>query len=134
MNNDDFSDGVRQPETHGLRIVTFMPVFPQLTKPLGFLCGDHLECQALFFYYIHARRSYERNILEGGPAYEGDLSDITNFRNLYLSVMQSYGVRPEIASKHWSCVDMQCATLRTPKLPDEDRYRHNHTPAVWLDS
>lgn len=103
------------------------PIFEQYNTPNGFL-APATACHALFWYALIARRAYEENVQGWAHQYEGNLSNTTNFRDMYLSVAFLYGVTPEEMQRYWPAVDMQFVALNLPQLPKEDRYRHDSVP------
>jgi hypothetical protein len=103
------------------------PVFKDYIIPNGFLTRD-AACHALFYYAVLARRAYEENVEGWATQYEGNLSNTTDFFQLYLSIAFMYGVTPEAMQRHWSNVDMQFTVLQIPALPKENRYRHDSVP------
>lgn len=106
-----------------------MPIYSFLIAPNGFLTHDK-ECHALWHYYTLARRNYEEEFKDTLIIYEGDPDPVYNNRQLFMSIATAYGVQPERMIKFWKNVDMQCTVSDLPKLPDEDRFRFNHTPEI----
>lgn len=103
--------------------ITFEPIlFVGYIMPNGFLDRSR-ESHALWFYYLHARRTWEEFVQHDPIVYEGELDPGFNFRQLFESTARMYGVRPESMAKCWGMIDMQCRALQLPKLPDEERYR-----------
>jgi hypothetical protein len=109
-----------------------VPLFPELIQPNGFLDRSR-EAHALWFYYTRARLAFETHLEPIVIQRVGDLPTAdpeVNYRQLFTSVAQMYGVKPEAMAKCWDMVDMQCAALKLPPLPDKDKYRHNVTPEI----
>ena len=105
-----------------------VPAFSTYEVPIGFLAKDR-ACHALFRYYLSARQMYEDHILDP-IVYEGDVSQVVNFRQLFVSTATAYGVAPERMIQFWVNVDLQCDLLGIPRMPDEERYRFNRTPEI----
>lgn len=103
--------------------IQFEPIlFPGYIAPNGFLDRSR-ESHALWFYYIHARRTWEEFVEHAPIVYEGELDPGFDFRQLFISVARMYGVRPESMAQCWSMIDLQCRALQLPTLPNEERYR-----------
>ena len=96
-------------------------------KPNGFICPER-ECHGLFYYYLLAQNTFERE--EDGYVLEGEIDFVGNYRQLFTTIATLYGVQPEKMVKHWECVDMQCVAVHLPKLKDIDALRHNYTPEI----
>jgi len=103
------------------------PLFFQLIKPNGGLTQAR-ETHALFYYYIIARSAYEEVVKGTTVVYEGDDDPSMNLRQTFISVAKLYKVAPEAMAKCWSHVDITCAMLSLPMLPDERRYRLDFKP------
>ncbi len=102
------------------------PVFMAYTKAKGgFLC-DNECCHALMYYAILARNAYEENVKGDGFQYESTKDNVTDFRQLIVSISELYDVTPEAMICHWKEVDAQFIFLELPKLPAEERYRFNN--------
>lgn len=105
--------------------ITFEPIlFPGYIVPNGFLDRNR-ESHALWFYYLHARGTWENNVQNNPWVYEGDLDPGFNFRQLFNSIALIYGVEHSAMAKCWPMIDLQCLALQLPTLPDEERYRFN---------
>lgn len=108
------------------------PIYPHLIRPNGFLDGSR-EAHALWYYYLCARQTYEDKehefFLEGSSVF-GDKPLVPGYRQLFTSIANLYGVKPEGMAKCWDMVDMQCVSMHLPKMPDEDQYRHNRTGEI----
>ena len=100
-----------------------LTMFADYIKPLGVFTHD-IHCHALFYYYLHARRTYEENVLNG-PAnvYEGDLDSGFNFEQLFSSVASLYGVDQDAMAGWWPLIDEQCLLSGLPLMPEGWKYR-----------
>lgn len=101
------------------------PLFVGYMYPNGYL-GTQPEEHALFYYYVHARRIYEDNILNSPIVYEGDKDPEWNFRQLFESVAGMYDCNPDSMSRAWDVVDKQAIALGLPLLPFEYQYRFDN--------
>lgn len=110
------------------RIKYEMPRFFELEIPVGFL-DPHPACHALWRYYLSARQTWETHVKDV-IVLEGEKDPAYDFKQLFTSIAQAYGVQPEHMVKFWPNVDMQCVSLALPKLPDEDQYRFNRIAEV----
>ena len=105
-----------------------VPIFEKYISPNGFLNRD-MACQALFRYYLSASDAHDRwnkqVTLEGDP-------DIPkpNYKGLFTTWAQCYGVTPERMVKFWPNVDMQCTMNKFAKLPDVEEIRFNKVPEL----
>ena len=104
------------------------PIFSDYVIPRGYL-DTHRESHALFYYYLCARSTYERVVLDP-VVLEGDKDPEANFAQLFTSIAELYGVQPEAMAKCWDLVDSQCRLLNIPKMPDEDKYRFNRVDVI----
>lgn len=104
------------------------PTFRAYEQPHGWLLHDQ-ACHALWYYYVVAFNNYREHIHDP-IVLEGDKDQVTNFRQLFMSIAIAYGVEPERMVKFWLNVDMQCRALYLPRLPDEDKYRFHITPEI----
>lgn len=104
------------------------PYFPGYTQPNGWL-DPCRACQGLWYYYLLARKAYEEHILNP-IVLEGDEDPKHDFRQLWSSVAKLYQVQPEEMVHFWSNVDLQCTTLKMPKMPGGDQYRFDAVPEV----
>lgn len=111
-----------------MRLKFDTPRFFDYAPPNGFLPYDAPN-NALFYYYLLARKAYEEIILDP-LVLEGERDPEANFRQLFTSVAIAYGVKPEEMAKCWHNVDMQCHALDMPLLPDEERYRFNRIQEI----
>ena len=59
---------------------------------------------------------------KGEIVYEGHEDPKYNFRQLFSSVANLYGVEPEQMIKFWSNVDMQAVTMGFPKMQPGYRF------------
>lgn len=110
---------------NGGKLFLSAPVFTAYEKDNGgFLCHKQ-ECHALMYYGLLGRQAYEENDLGPVIQYEGTIDNVTNYRNLIVSISELYGVKPEDMIHHWEEVDAQFVVLSIPKLPDRDKYRFN---------
>ena len=98
------------------------PIFEQYIMPYGLFTPDPVE-HALFYYYLNARYTYEKYILNTPIIMEDEIDPSYNFHGLFTSVAALYGVEPEKMVNAWTVIDKQCDILKTPKLPNEYRYR-----------
>lgn len=99
-----------------------IPLFPDYIIPNGGLTNER-ESHALFYYYILAMQMYDRE--KNGVVYEGDKDPEFNYRNVFLSVANLYGIRPENMVNAWPSVDVTCTMHNMPLLPREAKYRQN---------
>jgi hypothetical protein len=111
-----------------------VPLFPHLIQPYGCLDGTR-EAHALWYYYLCARDTYERSlnplVLEK-VGVSSTVPSTPDYKQLFLSVAQLYGVRPEAMVKCWALIDMQCIKSKVPQLPHLEKYRHDETPEIRL--
>ena len=117
---------------NGMRYHADVPFFIGYQVPDGFLLPLP-ECHALFLYNLMARNVYEQYIkdpifLEGS---EGDL-ERPEFLNIIKLCAAWYETKFEEMVKHWETVTHQCKRIMIPMVPDEERYRFNRTPEIFL--
>ena len=105
------------------------PFFTNYIQPNGYLDTSR-EAHGLWNYYICARNAYETHVHETAILFEGEKNPVTNFRQLFTSMAEMYGVQPEAMAKCWDMVDKQCEYIELPRLPDEEQYRFNRTPII----
>lgn len=96
--------------------------FLNYISPKGFL-DNNAETHALFFYYLHARRTYESFIRDEPLVLEGDPDHSVDFYALFKSIAALYDVEPEHMINAWPQIDKQCELIGCPKLPYERQYR-----------
>lgn len=101
------------------------PFFTGYIQPNGYLDASR-EAHGLWNYYLCARNTYETHVIDA-VVFEGEADATTNFKQLFMSVAQMYGVQPEAMAKCWNMVDRQCEYLELPQLPNEERYRFDRT-------
>ena len=106
------------------------PLFLAYMQPNGFL-DQHRESHGLFYYNLIARNAYEKHVSDSLKL-EGELEVQPEFRKIFESVANLYGVKPHEMAKCWDMVDMQCQILDIPTLPDEERYRFNTPDKITL--
>ena len=105
-------------------IKTFAPRFSDLVILNGGKLPDRPACHALWYYFVTARRNWEK---QGNPiVLEGDADPEYNYKQLYTSVAFWFGVSPEEMNKYWSAVDDQCLVLGLPILPHSLRFTGIH--------
>ena len=97
-----------------VKVVFNPPTFSNQTYPRGWLNED-MACQALWYYYIHARKAYEESVET--IVLEGTVQREPHFRQLYTTTATLYGVSPERMQKFWANVDKECERLELPSLP-----------------
>jgi len=106
-------------------------VFGEYIKPAGQLTHQ-IECHALFYYYLHARRTYEENILSQPLVLEGEKDSGINFKQLFESIASLYGVKQEKMAGFWPLIDAQCMQSGLPLMPEGWEYRFKSI--IQLDS
>lgn len=104
------------------------PFFLGYQQPHGHLDSTR-EAHGLWNYYLCARNAYETHNLDA-IVLEGEKDPEVNFKQLFTSIAQMYGVEPNSMAKCWGMVDMQCVVLGLPKLPDEERYRFDRQSII----
>lgn len=98
-------------------------IFVGYIEPHGYLT-DNPATHACFYYYLLARRGYER--VEIDPVvWEGDADPTVAYHQLWTSIARMYNVEIGAMAQCWEIVDKQCYLLGLPKLPEGDRYRHD---------
>ena len=100
------------------------PFFLGYQQPNGYLDSTR-EAHGLWNYYLCARNAYESHIVDV-IALEDEKETVVNFKQLFTSMAQMYGVQPEAMAKCWDMVDAQCRLLELPELPKEERYRFDN--------
>ncbi len=105
--------------------IVFMPDMPKFLPPQYVLLLNTSACQALWWYYVNAKRTYDNNIATSHQVYEDEKDHSYNFKLLYYSTMRLYGADPEIATSYWPVIDAQAIKLGLPLLMDNPVYRHN---------
>lgn len=99
-----------------LRDITIdLELYPGYQVPNGALCPQR-ACHGLFFYYLRASLTREREL--EGYVLEGEEDPKFNYDQLFTTVCRLYGVTPEEMNNHWRCVDGQAWMLGLPKLKD----------------
>lgn len=103
------------------------PYFSAYNAPNGWLFKD-TECHALWYYYLLAYKRLEYNrgdILEyeDSPA---DNKSEEHFANIFRSIFIAYKIEPARMVHYWEAVDMQCALLDMPVLPEKYRFKGMH--------
>src|SRR5690606_18627548 len=110
-----------------------VPDFHEYEMPNGFLVRDK-ACHALFYYYLLGRKNYENEHQELGLGdqivYEGELDPKYNYKQLFVTIANVYGVTPEQMIHHWPAVDLTCRAFNLPLMPEGDRYRFNKVPEL----
>ena len=105
-----------------------VPMFDRYVVPRGFLSND-IACHALFRYFISAHSAMQRYrdqvTLEGDP----DIIE-PNYKALFMSWAQAYGVAPERMVKFWINVDLQADQLGMTRMPKGDKYRFDEVPEL----
>ncbi len=112
------------------------PIWPHLCIPNGHL-DDSVEAQALWYYYLCARQTFEAHEADFQLIGDVDTSDMpvtTNYLQLFTSIAMIYSVEPAAMAKCWDMIDSQCWLTGLPKLPTDDKYRHNKIPEIILSS
>jgi len=111
---------------NGKSLQLYAPVFGAYIKENGgFLC-KHKACHGLMYYALLARNAYELNVLGHGLQYEGVEDNVTNFKNLIISIAMLYDEEPEKMTNHWDDVDAQFILLGIPQLPKAEQYRFSN--------
>ena len=90
-------------------------------EPEGVLTGD-IHCHALFYYYLHARKTYETYVLNTPIVYEGTKDPEYNLEQLFKSTASLYGVDPTNMAGWWPLVDKQCLLMGLPLMPEGWKY------------
>jgi len=106
------------------------PLFIGFQAPDGFLTPRR-ESHALFMYNAAGCRTYE-NTVKDVIVYEGDKDPVANFRQLFEGVARLYGVKPHVMAKFWPQVDKQCEAIGYSVLPNEEQYRFNRVPEIFI--
>jgi len=91
-------------------------IFEEYMKPYGYLDANK-ETHALFWYYLNARKAYDKHIDRMEVILEGDKDPVVNFRQLFESIAFQYGANVETMALGWPMVDAQCELLGFPKMP-----------------
>jgi hypothetical protein len=107
------------------------PFFLAYMQPNGFLDASR-EAHGLWNYYLCARNAYETHI-SNALVFEGEKDPTVNFRQLFTSMAQMYGVQPNTMAKCWDMVDAQCVSIDLPKMPDKECYRFNRADIIRLN-
>lgn len=107
-------------------------LFPDFITPYGMLNSDRAS-HALFYYYICAMKTYETNIANDPLVYEGHADPTQNFHQLFTSIATMYNVSPDQMANYWDLVDAQCDLMEFPRIPDEERYRHNRAIKISIN-
>lgn len=102
--------------------------FPDYCKPNGWL-DPCMACQALFYYYLLARKTYEETILDP-IVLEGDKDPEFSFSGLWTGIAKLYNVQPHEMARWWINVDMQCDVIPTPRMPAGDQFRFDKVPEI----
>ncbi len=117
-------------------MIRYEPIFwPHLCQPHGML-ETTKECAALWYYALCARQTYEAH--KDDFQLEGDIDTAdmpvqTNYLQLFTSIATMYNVEPAAMAKCWPLVDAQFWISKIPKVPDEDKYRHNKTVDIVIN-
>lgn len=101
------------------------PFFLGYQQPHGYLDSSR-EAHGLWNYYLCARNAYETQVVYP-LSFEGERAAEPDYRQLFTSLANVYGVEPDSMAKCWDMVDMQCVSLDLPKLPNEERYRFDRS-------
>lgn len=99
------------------------PIYPDLTRPKGYLSKD-LGCQACWYYYTIAQMAKER--VGKGPESQILLEGMDWKSKKYLQQKKSvglmYGIDPSHMDKFWSLVTLQAEALDLPEPSQEYMY------------
>jgi len=110
------------------------PYFSAYVMPHGWLTPQ-IECHALFYYYLLARKNYENHLLNWEIVLEDQPDpEVCNFKQLFISIARLYQVEPERMKNYWKNVDLQCHFLNLPRVPKVGWIRFDDKPVIKTES
>lgn len=119
-------DGILRHEPDGKPILMQAFMFNDLTAPNGFLL-PHPACQALWYYTILIKM---QKLEEVDPIQYDDVwpPRVRHAKELFMSIAMLYSTTPDMMLKFWPNVDMQCVSMKSPKVHVE--LRHDKVPEI----